>query len=165
MQGFVICRKDHGLWFQFTAGKYSHSCFFCKLFTTFSYAGLSAAFPKSGGKYEYTKKAFGKTMGLITGAMNGIKRCYRFCWLCRVFCWIDTATLTFRTFWNYWIDLFCERFGNPPVVHRQYIIECGGLLLVIFSALPDFAIPIISKRRIKEWQAFLPELLWLFMRL
>ncbi|HYE54318.1 MAG TPA: amino acid permease, partial [Chitinophagaceae bacterium] len=45
------------------------------LFTAFSYAELSAAFPKAGGEYEYTKRAFGKKAGLITGtiiSMNGI---------------------------------------------------------------------------------------------
>src|SRR5688572_17482489 len=45
------------------------------LFTAFSYAELSAAFPKAGGEYEYAKKAFGKTMGLVLGgiiALNGV---------------------------------------------------------------------------------------------
>jgi basic amino acid/polyamine antiporter, APA family len=40
---------------------------FCALFTAFSYAELSAAFPKAGGEYRYTQKAFGKTIGIITG--------------------------------------------------------------------------------------------------
>ena len=30
------------------------------LFTAFSYAELSAAFPKAGGEYEYTKKALAR---------------------------------------------------------------------------------------------------------
>ncbi len=45
------------------------------LFTAFSYAELSAAFPKSGGEYEYAKKAFGKKTGVFLGitiSLNGI---------------------------------------------------------------------------------------------
>lgn len=45
------------------------------LFTAFSYAELSAAFPKAGGEYEYAKKAFGKTTGVFLGitiSLNGI---------------------------------------------------------------------------------------------
>src|SRR5687768_14056172 len=44
-------------------------------FTVFSYAELSAAFPRTGGEYEYAKKAFGKNMGIILGfiiSLNGI---------------------------------------------------------------------------------------------
>src|SRR5690606_26630359 len=45
------------------------------LMTAFSYAELSAAYPKSGGEYEYAKKAFGKTTGVVVGliiSLNGI---------------------------------------------------------------------------------------------
>lgn len=45
------------------------------LLTVFSYAELSAAYPRSGGEYEYAKKAFGKKMGLVVGliiSVNGI---------------------------------------------------------------------------------------------
>lgn len=45
------------------------------LFTAFSYAELSAAFPKAGGEYEYAKKAFGKKTGVFLGltiSLNGI---------------------------------------------------------------------------------------------
>jgi APA family basic amino acid/polyamine antiporter len=45
------------------------------LFTAFSYAELSAAFPKAGGEYEYATKAFGKKTGLVLGSIisaNGI---------------------------------------------------------------------------------------------
>ncbi|MDQ3051661.1 MAG: amino acid permease [Bacteroidota bacterium] len=43
--------------------------------TAFSYAELSAAYPKAGGEYVYAKKAFGKTTGLVLGiiiSLNGI---------------------------------------------------------------------------------------------
>jgi APA family basic amino acid/polyamine antiporter len=45
------------------------------LFTAFSYAELSAAYPKAGGEYEYAKRAFGKKTGLVLGSVisaNGI---------------------------------------------------------------------------------------------
>lgn len=45
------------------------------LFTAFSYAELSSAFPKAGGEYEYAKHAFGKKLGFFLGAIisiNGI---------------------------------------------------------------------------------------------
>ena len=45
------------------------------LFTAFSYAELSAAFPKAGGEYEYAKRAFGKRTGVFLGmiiSLNGI---------------------------------------------------------------------------------------------
>lgn len=45
------------------------------MFTAFSYAELSAAFPKSGGEYVYAKKAFGKKTGFFLGviiSLNGI---------------------------------------------------------------------------------------------
>jgi basic amino acid/polyamine antiporter, APA family len=43
--------------------------------TAFSYAELSAAFPRSGGEYVYVKKAFGQGWGTVLGftiASNGI---------------------------------------------------------------------------------------------
>jgi basic amino acid/polyamine antiporter, APA family len=45
------------------------------LFTALSYAELSAAFPKAGGEYVYTTRAFGKKTGIVSGiviALNGI---------------------------------------------------------------------------------------------
>jgi len=43
--------------------------------TAFSYAELSAAFPRSGGEYVYAQKAFGQRLGTAVGlliALNGI---------------------------------------------------------------------------------------------
>lgn len=112
------------------------------LFTAFSYAELSAAFPKAGGEYEYTKKAFGKKAGVITGAvisMNGI---------------ISGATVSVG-----FAGYFTELFSLPMLIASLGIIglvflvnvagikesstvnivftliETGGLLFVIFSAL------------------------------
>ena len=39
------------------------------LFTAFSYAELSAAFPKAGGEYIYAKKAFGKKTGITANTI------------------------------------------------------------------------------------------------
>ncbi len=47
----------------------------CAMCTAFSYAELSAAFPKAGGEYIYAKKAFGKNTGIFLGSiisLNGI---------------------------------------------------------------------------------------------
>ena len=41
----------------------------CALFTAFSYAELSAAFPKAGGEYVYARKAFGKITGIVLGVI------------------------------------------------------------------------------------------------
>ena len=48
---------------------------FTAMLTAFSYAELSAAYPKSGGEYVYVKRAFGQRMGTFIGlviASNGI---------------------------------------------------------------------------------------------
>jgi len=48
---------------------------FTAFLTAFSYAELSAAYPKAGGEYEYTKNSLGKKMGITLGlviALNGI---------------------------------------------------------------------------------------------
>src|SRR5687768_2841888 len=45
------------------------------LLTAFSYAELSAAFPKAGGEYTYAKHVFGKNTGIVIGtviSLNGI---------------------------------------------------------------------------------------------
>ena len=49
--------------------------FIAALFTAFSYAELSAAYPKSGGEFVYATKAFGKKTGIFLGiiiSLNGI---------------------------------------------------------------------------------------------
>ncbi len=48
---------------------------FTAFLTAFSYAELSAAFPRSGGEYVYAQKAFGQRLGTAVGlliALNGI---------------------------------------------------------------------------------------------
>jgi APA family basic amino acid/polyamine antiporter len=113
------------------------------LFTAFSYAELSAAFPKAGGEYEYAKKAFGKKTGVFLGltiSLNGI---------------ISGATVAIG-FAGYLseligINLLMSAMGiiivlfgvnvlgirGSSVVNIIFtIIEVSGLLFVIYVALP-----------------------------
>jgi len=115
----------------------------CALFTAFSYAELSAAFPKAGGEYVYAKRAFGKTTGLIMGfviSLNGI---------------IVGATVAigFAGYLDTLIDL-PVLIGALGIIGLVFLInavgikqssliniiftliEGGGLLLVIFFAIP-----------------------------
>lgn len=114
------------------------------LFTAFSYAELSAAFPKAGGEYEYAKRAFGKKTGVVLGgiiSINGI---------------ISGATVALG-FAGYFTQLFDVHtlvaalgiilviFGVNISGIRQSsainiiftLIEGGGLLFVIYSAFPQ----------------------------
>jgi len=114
------------------------------LFTAFSYAELSAAFPKAGGEYMYAKKAFGKKAGIFLGvtiSLNGI---------------VSGATVAIG-FAGYLagligINLLIGSLGiivlifvvnisgikQSSVVNIIFtIIEAGGLLFVIYSAFPS----------------------------
>ena len=67
--GKVAGQGGNTTWIAFTIASFTAVC------TAFSYAELSAAFPKAGGEYEYAKKAFGKKPGVILGLListNGI---------------------------------------------------------------------------------------------
>lgn len=113
------------------------------LFTAFSYAELSAAFPKAGGEYEYAKKAFGKKTGVFLGltiSLNGI---------------ISGATVAIG-FAEYLseligINLLASAMGiiallfgvnvlgirGSSVVNIIFtVIEVSGLLFVIYVAIP-----------------------------
>ncbi len=113
------------------------------LFTAFSYAELSAAFPKAGGEYEYAKKAFGKKVGVFLGitiSLNGI---------------ISGATVAIG-FAGYLsgltgihvmlsaMGIIVLLFGvnatgirSSSIVNIIFtIIEAGGLFFVIYAAFP-----------------------------
>lgn len=114
------------------------------LFTAFSYAELSSAFPKAGGEYEYAKKAFGKKAGVFLGvtiSLNGI---------------ISGATVAigFAGYLNVLtgfnilpsamgiiVILFAVNSlgikGSSTVNIIFTIIEAAGLLFVIFVGLPQ----------------------------
>jgi basic amino acid/polyamine antiporter, APA family len=112
------------------------------LFTVFSYAELSAAYPRSGGEYEYAKKAFGKKMGILVGgiiSLNGI---------------ISGATVAVG-FAGYFTQLFplSTLLASLGIIVLIFIvnvsgirqsstvnviftlIEASGLILVVISAL------------------------------
>jgi basic amino acid/polyamine antiporter, APA family len=115
------------------------------LFTAFSYAELSSAFPKAGGEYEYAKHAFGKKVGFFLGALisiNGI---------------ISGATVSLG-FAGYLsgligINLIIAALGIIIVIFFVNVygiressfvniiftlLEASGLLLVIYCAIPHF---------------------------
>ncbi|HEY0030336.1 MAG TPA: amino acid permease [Bacteroidia bacterium] len=114
------------------------------LFTAFSYAELSAAFPNAGGEYMYAKKAFGKKTGVFLGltiSLNGI---------------VSGATVAVG-FAGYLATLLgvhaligslgiialifavnCSGIRQSSVVNVIFtLIEAGGLFLVIYSAFPS----------------------------
>ncbi|MGE0635618.1 MAG: APC family permease [Bacteroidia bacterium] len=67
--GKVAGLSGNFIWLSFFIASFTALC------TAFSYAELSAAFPKAGGEYVYAKKAFGKTTGIVLGifiSFNGI---------------------------------------------------------------------------------------------
>jgi APA family basic amino acid/polyamine antiporter len=67
--GKVAGLSGNVIWISFLIASIAAVC------TAFSYAELSAAFPKAGGEYVYAKKAFGKKAGIILGiliSLNGI---------------------------------------------------------------------------------------------
>ncbi|MDQ3110731.1 MAG: amino acid permease [Bacteroidota bacterium] len=67
--GKVAGESGNMIWLSFLIASITALC------TAFSYAELSAAFPKAGGEYEYAKKAFGKKTGTFLGIIistNGV---------------------------------------------------------------------------------------------
>ena len=55
--GKVAGLSGNFIWLSFLIASFAAMC------TAFSYAELSAAFPKAGGEYVYAKKAFGQKTG------------------------------------------------------------------------------------------------------
>ncbi|MBT8219437.1 MAG: amino acid permease [Bacteroidia bacterium] len=67
--GKVAGMAGNLIWLSFCIAALAAMC------TAFSYAELSAAFPRSGGEFVYAKKAFGKRLGTFVGllvSMNSI---------------------------------------------------------------------------------------------
>jgi APA family basic amino acid/polyamine antiporter len=136
--GKVAGLSGNFIWLSFLVASFSALC------TAFSYAELSAAFPKSGGEYIYAKKAFGKKTGVFLGiliSLNGI---------------ISGATVAIG-FGGYLtglvgIGLLIGSLGiivlvflvNVSGIRQSSImniiftlIEAGGLLFVIYAAFPS----------------------------
>jgi APA family basic amino acid/polyamine antiporter len=115
------------------------------LLTVFGYAELSSIYPKAGGEFVYTKEIFGLKPAYFVGVMVA---------LCGI---VSSATISLG-FAGYLAELvnfhkFAFAFGiigliflvnvlgirHSSVVNIIFtIIECGGLLFVIFSAAPSF---------------------------
>ncbi len=133
--GKVAGWSGHMLWLSFILAAVT------ALFTSFSYAELSAAFPRAGGEYEYAKKAFGKKMGVVLGliiSLNGI---------------ISGATVSVG-FAGYFSDLFgtgvllaalgiilliflvnISGIRQSSTINIIFtLIEAGGLFFVIYAA-------------------------------
>lgn len=67
--GKVAGLSGNATWLSFLIASAAALC------TAFSYAELSAAFPKAGGEYVYATRAFGKKTGIVAGfiiSLNGI---------------------------------------------------------------------------------------------
>ncbi|MDZ4845849.1 MAG: amino acid permease [Chitinophagales bacterium] len=114
------------------------------LLSAFSYAEMSAAFPKAGGEYVYAKNALGKKAGIILGfiiSLNGI---------------ISGATVSlgFAGYFTRLIELpllavapgilvlvFLVNISGirqSSIINIIFtVIETGGLLFVIYAAFPD----------------------------
>jgi len=126
------------IWLSFLIASVTALC------TAFSYAELSAAFPKAGGEFEYAKRAFGKKTGVFLGILittNGV---------------ISGATFSLG-FAGYLsgligVNLFLAAFGIIALIFFVNIsgikeaswvnivftlIELSGLFLVIYVAFPS----------------------------
>jgi len=126
------------IWLSFLIASVTALC------TAFSYAELSAAFPKAGGEFEYAKRAFGKKTGVFLGIListNGV---------------ISGATVSLG-FAGYLsgligVNLFLAAFGIIALIFFVNIsgikesswvnivftlIELSGLFLVIYVAFPS----------------------------
>ncbi len=136
--GKVANLSGNMIWLSFLIASVTALC------TAFSYAELSAAFPKAGGEFEYAKKAFGKRTGSFLGIIistNGV---------------ISGATVSlgFAGYLNELIglNLFIAALGIIALIFLVNIsgiresswiniaftiIELSGLLLVIYVAFPS----------------------------
>jgi basic amino acid/polyamine antiporter, APA family len=136
--GVVAGWANNMLWLAFVLAA------FTALFTAFSYAELSAAFPKSGGEYEYAKQAFGKRTGVVLGFLisaNGIVTGATVAlgfagYLARLL----PVPLVAGTLGIISLILIINAYGieeSSTVNVVCTIIEALGLMLVIYAALPS----------------------------
>lgn len=127
------------LWLSFTFASLT------ALMTAFSYAELSAAFPRAGGEYVYADKAVGRKIARLVGiaiAINGavsggaiaIGFAGYFTRLFDIAQWIASAGIIAFIFL---INALGVRKSSVANIIAT-IIEVGGLLFVIYTALPQF---------------------------
>ena len=116
----------------------------CALATAFSYAELSAAFPKAGGEYVYAKKAFGKPTGVVLGIIISLNGIISSATVAVGFAGYLSTLLGIGTILGA-LGILALIFTINVVGIRQSsvvniiftIIEISGLLLVIYAAFPD----------------------------
>lgn len=114
------------------------------LLTAFSYAELSAAFPKAGGEYEYAKKAFGKKTGVVLGSIisaNGIiSGATVAVGFAGYFAQLLPVSTLIASFGIILIIFIVNASGikQSSVINIIFtIIEAGGLFLVMYVAFPS----------------------------
>lgn len=136
--GKVAGWSGNMIWLAFLVASFTALC------TAFSYAELSALYPKAGGEYVYAKKAFGRKTGIFLGAIisiNGIVSG-------------ATVSLGFAGYLNKFIEL-PELVASLGIIVLIFIvnisgirqssvinviftlIEAGGLIFVIVAAAPS----------------------------
>jgi APA family basic amino acid/polyamine antiporter len=115
----------------------------CALCSAFSYAELSAAFPKAGGEFVYAKKAFGKNTGIFLGSIISLNGIISGATVAVGFAGYLTTLLP--------VNLLMASLGivvfiflvnaagirQSSVINISFtMIEAGGLIFLIFSFLP-----------------------------
>lgn len=116
----------------------------CALCSAFSYAELSAAFPKAGGEFVYAKKAFGKKTGLFLGSIISLNGIISGATVAVGFAGYLSALIDIN---QLWVSLAIvgliflvnvSGIKQSSVINISFtLIEAGGLLFIIFSFLPD----------------------------
>ena len=136
--GVVAGWANNMLWLAFLLSA------FTAFFTAFSYAELSAAFPRSGGEYEYAKHAYGKNTGVVLGFLisaNGIVTGATVAlgfagYLARLL----PVPILIGTLGIIALILIINAYGieqSSTVNVVCTIIEATGLMLVIYAAFPS----------------------------
>ena len=97
-------------------------CGFINLLTMFSYSELSAAIPKVGGEYTYTKAAFGGPTAFMAGCLR---------WLASVFGG-SLAAVVFAQQLAYFFSIFGHMARNLILVNTPLI---AAIIIVILTVL------------------------------
>jgi len=97
-------------------------CGFINLLTMFSYSELSAAIPKVGGEYTYTKAAFGGLTAFMAGCLR---------WLASVFGG-SLAAVVFAQQLAYFFSIFGHMARNLILVNTPLI---AAIIVVILAVL------------------------------
>jgi len=97
-------------------------CGFINLLTMFSYSELSAAIPKVGGEYTYTKAAFGGLTAFMAGCLR---------WLASIF-GAALAAIVFAQQLAYFFSIFVPVAQNFILVNTPLIVV---IVVIILTAL------------------------------